>query len=85
MFTNSLKAEEKENNPWNFHSLYDLLYFNCPSCAYKNNSKQEFVNHAYDRHPKSFSELFSAPGVRLLCLNRFDLISSLKACKIQGE
>lgn len=58
MFTNSLKAEEKENNPWDFHSLYDLLYFNCPSCAYKNNSKQEFVNHAYDRHPKSFSELF---------------------------
>ena len=43
----------KEENPWNIHSIYDLLYFNCPSCAYKNPVKQEFVDHAYQLHPES--------------------------------
>ena len=43
----------KEENPWNIHSLYDLLYFNCPSCAYKNPVKQEFIDHAYQLHPES--------------------------------
>ena len=43
----------KEENPWNVQSLYDLLYFNCPSCAYKNHLKQEFVDHAYQLHPES--------------------------------
>ena len=44
--------EPKENN-WNIKSLYDLQYFNCPSCPYKNNLKQEFVNHAHIFHPES--------------------------------
>ena len=43
----------KEESHWNVHSLYDLLYFNCPSCAYKNPVKQEFVDHAYQLHPES--------------------------------
>ena len=47
----------KEEDPWNVESLYDLQYFNCPSCAYKNNSKQEFVNHAYNFHPESSQNL----------------------------
>ena len=40
-------------NPWNIESLYDLQYFNCPSCTYKNNLKQEFIDHAYHFHPES--------------------------------
>ena len=48
-----LTAMEVENNPWNVQSIYDLQYFNCPSCIYKINSKQEFVSHAYDFHPES--------------------------------
>ena len=38
-------------NPWSIHSIYDLQYFNCPECVFKNNSKQEFINHAYKVHP----------------------------------
>ena len=38
-------------NPWSIHSIYDLQYFNCPSCVYKNHSKQQFINHAYEFHP----------------------------------
>ena len=39
-------------NSWNIESLYDLRYYNCPSCDCKTNLKQEFINHAYDSHPE---------------------------------
>ena len=40
-------------NPWNITSIYMFQYYNCPSCIFKNNSKQEFVNHACEFHPES--------------------------------
>ena len=43
----------KAESPWNVHSIYDLQYFNCPSCPYKNNIKQDFINHAYNFHPEA--------------------------------
>ena len=45
----------KDEFPWNVQSLYDLQYFNCPSplCIYKNNSKQQFIDHAYHFHPEA--------------------------------
>ena len=48
---------ENPNNPWHIQSLYDLLFFVCPSCTYKNNSKQEFVEHASSEHPESINQL----------------------------
>ena len=48
---------EELQNPWQIQSIYDLQYFNCPTCEYKNHSKQEFVNHAYDFHPNSIDFL----------------------------
>ena len=46
--------KEEKINPWqDIQSLYDLQFFICPSCPYVNNSKQEFVNHAYFDHPES--------------------------------
>ena len=44
-------------NPWKVVSLYDLQYFNCPECEFKNYSKQKFVNHAYEIHPESIENL----------------------------
>ena len=44
-------------NPWNINSIYELQYFNCPSCIFKNSSKQEMVNHAYECHPESVNFL----------------------------
>ena len=44
-------------SPWNIQSIYELQYFNCPSCAFKNHFKQEFINHAYDIHPESIEHL----------------------------
>ena len=46
--------ENIENlNPWSVQSIFDLMYFNCPSCHFKHNSKQEFINHAYEFHPNA--------------------------------
>ena len=47
----------KEKSPWNIECLYDLQFFNCPSCIYKHNSKQDFICHAYDTHPESVDYL----------------------------
>ena len=44
-------------NPWNIQSIYELLFFNCPSCIFKNNSKQEFISHACELHPESIEYL----------------------------
>ena len=49
----SINVKEDSENPWNIQSLYDLQYFNCPSCSYKNNLKQEFIDHALNFHPES--------------------------------
>ena len=43
----------KLENPWEIKSIYELQYFNCPSCSYKIDSKQDFVCHAFDSHPDS--------------------------------
>ena len=44
-------------NSWNIESLYDLRYFNCASCDYKIDIKQDFVNHAYEFHPEALNYL----------------------------
>ena len=43
----------KGKNPWAVETLYEFQYFNCPTCSYMNSSKQNFVIHAYDKHPES--------------------------------
>ena len=44
-------------NPWNVCSIYDLQYFNCPSCVFRISSKQEFINHAYEIFNEKTKEL----------------------------
>ena len=46
-------------NPWQITSIYEFLFFNCPSCNYKvvSSKKQSFVNHAYKVHPESIDHL----------------------------
>ena len=52
-------TEKETDNPWNINSIYQLQYFNCPSCSFKNQSSQEFVNHAYELHPESIEYLMN--------------------------
>ena len=41
------------DNPWNIESIYELQFFTCQTCIFKNHSKQEIINHAYETHPES--------------------------------
>ena len=42
--------EPNGENPWDVQSIYQLQFFNCPSCDFKDLSKQEFINHAHLSH-----------------------------------
>ena len=44
-------------NPWDIQSIYELQYFNCPSCIFKDSSKQDMIYHAFDCHPESIEYL----------------------------
>ena len=39
--------------PWNVESLEDFLYYCCPECNARNQSREDFLNHALDQHPTS--------------------------------
>ena len=41
------------NNPWNVTNLDEFLYFCCPECDLKNQSKVQFLQHALEKHPKA--------------------------------
>ena len=44
---------DKLVNPWSVHSIYDFSYFCCPECDSKWQFKQDFIDHAFNTHPKS--------------------------------
>ena len=48
---------DKLVNPWSVHSIYDFSYFCCPECDSKWQFKQDFVDHAFNTHPKSIDPL----------------------------
>ena len=52
-------------NQWKIQSLYELQYYNCPACHYKNRSNQEFINHAYETHPESIEDLKNITDVSM--------------------
>ena len=44
--------EEKTNNPWSSVKKWeDFLYFCCPECNEKNQSKGIFIKHVLSIHP----------------------------------
>ena len=47
------KPVVQAKNPWNIESIYEFQYFNCPTCKFKNHSKQEFIDHAYNSHSEA--------------------------------
>ena len=47
------KKIEEEANPWNVSNLDEFLYYCCPECDIKHDSRTLFINHAIDEHPKS--------------------------------
>lgn len=53
-----------EDNPWLVDSLEVFLYFCCPECTDKSQTKESFIDHALTSHPKaleSLNHLFPKP------------------------
>ena len=48
-----MESSERSNNPWEVENVEDFLYFCCPECDVKNHSRDHFLKHAFDQHPKS--------------------------------
>ena len=48
-----MESLERSNNPWEVENVEDFLYFCCPECDEKNHSRDHFLKHAFDQHPKS--------------------------------
>ena len=67
-------------NPWNIQSLYELQFFNCPSCEFKNKSKQRFIDHAYKSHSDSINILLNIDDKSLT-----DIICPWKIINIKKE
>ena len=67
-------------NPWNIQSIFELQYFNCPSCIYKDSSKQEIIYHAIDYHPESIEFLANIKDDSLM-----DVICPWKLIEIKKE
>jgi hypothetical protein len=47
------KVIKQEDNPWLVDSLEDFLFYNCPECPNKSQSKTIFIDHALAVHPKA--------------------------------
>ena len=44
--------QDLKHNPWSVTNLDDFLYYNCPECDNKTQSKEMFIHHAYLNHPR---------------------------------
>ena len=55
MITNHAFSDMDEvlTNPWANTHLEDFLYFCCPECNIKDQSKESFLKHALDKHPRA--------------------------------
>ena len=47
------KPEVPTRSPWDVSCIEDFLYFCCPECNLKHETKTAFVIHAVDAHPDS--------------------------------
>ena len=41
-----------KHNPWTVSNIDEFLFYNCPECDNKTQSKATFINHAYLTHPR---------------------------------
>ena len=48
---------------WHFQSIYELQFFNCPACDYREKSKQKFIDHAINVHPESATYLMNVSDI----------------------
>ena len=47
------KMEQPIDNPWDVQSLEEFHFYCCPECNEKTFTREQFINHALQTHPKS--------------------------------
>ena len=51
-------SDNELENPWFVEELEEFLYFCCPECDLKDQSRENFLEHALNQHPKSKNSLY---------------------------
>ena len=74
----------ESDNPWSIQSIYEFQFFNCPACTFKNQSKQQFVNHALETHPEC-SDHFSNVSDGSLQDIKLSFVKKEDACDQDNE
>ena len=62
---------------WNVESVEDFLYYVCPECDEKSQSRENFVNHALNQHPVS--------KIYIICFAQEFKIEIKEDLEIDGE
>ena len=65
----SLSEMKAPDNPWDVSSIYEFNFFCCPECDCKVNTKQSFVSHALECHPRAAEGLKSVSDGSLNDIN----------------
>ena len=52
-FNFRMKTEDINNNPWSKGNLEEFLFYCCPECDVRDQSKETFLEHALIDHPHS--------------------------------
>ena len=71
----------KTDNPWSVNKLEEFLHYCCPECEHKYQSKETFVLHAFEKHPraKEYIELrLDSNTVTVFCKNQPEPSSPFK-------
>ena len=71
----NIKYDSTEN-PWSVGNLDYFLYYCCPECDERDNSKEDFLKHAIYQHPKS-KEYFGFLFLFKHDMNYFDVQKKL--------
>ena len=79
-----------DENPWFVSNLDEFLmpYYCCPECDDKYDSKESFVLHAFEKHPKAKDCLelrLDSEKVEVICKKQSDLAIPLKFQEVEYE
>ena len=67
-----MKRRKMDLNPWDFENLDMFLYYCCPNCDHKYQSKTTFIIHAFEQHREARQSLTSqiqTQNLSVLCEN----------------
>ena len=78
----------EDNNPWSVNKLEEFLQYCCPECEDTHKSKESFVLHAFERHPRAKDVLelrLDSDTVTVVSKNHLEQGTSFKLQKVAFE